>query len=151
MGTGSVGGIGKCKLIYLSRITKVISILEYSNNPAYKVKISNSCRDKWSRRGDNIYFKDHQGNWKQRKNHFHGLSEMDHDLSGKNVLVCSEFWCFGDNALTIPEDFKCLVKSGSNCKSNVGKEEVAPFIEWVSGNPKGINGDPSSITHNNTP
>lgn len=147
MGTGPKNGIGSTKLIYIAKISEVISVTEYGFLEKYKIKRPNSCGEKWSKRGDNIYFINLNGKWEQRKNPFHDFNDMGHDTGGKNVLICKDFWYFGSNALDIPIQYHNLIKSGPNCRANEGNPEVASFIKWIKSNPHGIIGSPTSMAH----
>ncbi|MDH5784298.1 MAG: hypothetical protein OEZ16_01660 [Chromatiales bacterium] len=144
MGTGSTDGVGVDRLIFLAKITGKPSLADYSILDKYRIKIPNSCEEKWAKRGDNIYFQNADGEWNQRSNPFHGEEEMAHDLSGLNVLVCDEFWYFGASAPIIPVEHRHLIKKGPNCKANENKD-VTSFLHWVSTRKRGINGNPSSI------
>lgn len=145
MGTGSADSVGQNKLIYLACISKIISIADYGSSDEYKNKVPVKTAEAWSRRGDNIYRKDGDGSWTQVSNRFHGIDEMEHDLSGLNVLVCKDFWYFGVNAIGIPNEFKDLIKKGPKYKKNTDLPEANKFINHVKSNAKGLHGSPSSL------
>lgn len=109
------------KLIYLAEISKVISYAEYWANYKQKYPIKmfdgkpvtiKGCGGKsliesecYYDNGDNIYepsdnetfgFKQHPNGGN------HGDKEKEHDLSGKNVLICKRFYYFGvENAIKL--------------------------------------------------
>lgn len=47
--------------------------------------------------------------------------------AGTNVLISRKFYYFGDNAIDLPENLKCIVYNGRNCKlvsdGNISKLE----------------------------
>ncbi len=145
MGTGSVKGAGKRRLIYAAQISQVLSIETYGSSSEFAHKIPSFNSDRWSIRGDNIYFKEN-GIWHQRKNPFHCRNDMVHDLSGKNVVICENFWYFGARAPQIPELFISVIKSGPKHKDNVLNQAVQGFLEWVGSLSCGISGEPSSVS-----
>lgn len=145
MGTGSAGGVGQNKLVYLACISKIIPIVDYATAEEYKIKKPSKMKEPWSRRGDNIYRQNSSMAWTQLNNPFHGIDEMEHDLSGLNVLVCNDFWYFGKNAIEIPDEFSILIKKGPKYKKNTDLGEAVKFIKYVSAIPKGLHGSPSSL------
>lgn len=145
MGTGSANGIGQNKLIYFACISRIISIADYSASTEYRNKVPKKTSDPSSRRGDNIYKNNSDGTWTQLSNSFHGIDEMDHDLGGVNVLVCSEFWYFGINAIEIPNEFQILVKKGPKYKKNTNVPKALKFIEYIKTETTGLRGSPSSL------
>lgn len=101
-------------LIYLARVTKKIPIKEYWENyplkqqPTKSIEGGNECfkscgnrivvkNDDISFCGDNIYEPDANdpSGFKRHENPHHNEQNKAHDLSGKNVLVCEEFYYFG--------------------------------------------------------
>ena len=96
------------KLIYLARITKVIPLeiywQEYPEKRPVLVsgKSFGGCNgkpkdadDDCYNGGDNIYERLPNGEWVQHPNGDHFAGEKEHDLSGKNALICEEFYYFG--------------------------------------------------------
>ena len=143
MGTGSSEGIGSGKLLFIAEVSKVVTLEEYGHSEEYAFKIPRKS-DKGSRCGDNIYYKNEEGEWNQRENEFHKPHHQNQDIAGENVLVCEKFWYFGEAALEIPSQFVGLVKSGPGHKNNVGNPEVPAFLAWVRSHKTGIHGKPSS-------
>ena len=118
------------KLIYLAKVSEVLSFVEYWNNYPQKrqpdqslergKECFKSCGNTITTKhkdisfcGDNIYEPDDNEflGFKQHENPHHGEGNKAHDLSGENVLVCEEFYYFGvKNALEITN--KCFVIPG---------------------------------------
>ena len=112
----------KQKLIYLAKVSEVLLIEDYwrkypqkrpneicngvpinrkqcgKNGKVVRSTVYNDC-------GDNIYepsSKSPLGFIQHENSGEHGDAEKEHDLSGKNVLVCKEFYYFGiENAIEI--------------------------------------------------
>lgn len=114
------------KLIYLARITKKISFEQYWMGEEYKEKKpwNSVC-------GDNIYepkctipvvFEQHDNKGG------HGKNEMEHDLSGENVLICDEFYYFGiQNALDVMSELKNKSFVVPRCKKLSMTNDVVPY------------------------
>lgn len=109
------------KLIYLAKVSDVLSYEEYWENYPLKKQPTKSTEggkgcfkscgnamvtknDDISLCGDNIYEPNGRETFgfKQHENPHHNEENKEHDLSGKNVLVCKDFYYFGiENALEI--------------------------------------------------
>ncbi|MDE5880856.1 MAG: hypothetical protein K2H60_03925 [Muribaculaceae bacterium] len=115
------------KMIYLARITDKMTFAEYWEKYPEKrpVSLSSITTEKRCGRGcggkkqentsynsgDNIYKPYHKNDktgeisYEQLENSSHKPDEADHDLSGKYVLLCDEFYYFGvNNALDVPKE-----------------------------------------------
>ena len=107
------------KLIYLAKVSDKQEIAKYwkeypqKRQPTKSIEGKKECfrscgnnivvkNDDISSYGDNIYEPDANdpSGFKQHKNSHHNEQNKAHDLSGKNVLVCEEFYYFGvENAI----------------------------------------------------
>lgn len=91
------------KLIFLARITDKMSIADYWHQyPEKQPHCINGVFDM----GDNIYEPIGSTTFEQHKNGGgHNLNNKSHDLSGRSVLICKEFYYFGvENAIPINVD-----------------------------------------------
>jgi len=140
MGTGSARGIGLNRLIFAGEVSRVVSMATYGSEDEFQCKTPARGR----MLGDNIYYRDDRGGWIQRKNPFHSPCDMEHDLSGENVLLCETFWYFGADAPALPSAFHCLVKKGPNHKNNENHPNALDFIRWLHSFDVGVIGNPSS-------
>lgn len=118
---------GSRKLIYLAKISKIIPMDEYWNTFPKKrpmvaddtiIRKEKGCSRRaatvkeYSDSGDNIYESRvsnpdyrNENHWIQHENRNHGSEDILHDLSGRNVLVCHDFYYFGiGNSVTIADD-----------------------------------------------
>jgi hypothetical protein len=86
-----------------------------------------------TRCGDNIYHGDARGNLVTERGAFHDEHSREHDLSGKNVLISSVFYYFGRDAIPIPEEYHCIIKSEPGCKNTFDKRLIDRFWNWVAG------------------
>src|SRR5689334_18976227 len=97
-GTGSTRAVGRDRLVYAAKIDEVLPIEEYRASPRFAVKRPAASSEPWRRCGDNIYFKDEDGIWAQRRNIHHFREHAARDVGGRNVLVANLFWYFGKKA-----------------------------------------------------
>lgn len=132
-------------LIYLAKISKIISFDDYWHNYEQKkpqiitreitIRSANTCGTRCSRKilqfdaGDNIYEPKGNDVYKQHENGYHGAGDTNHDLSGKNVLICDEFYYFGvNNAIKIEYDvFPYVVP---RCKK-IALDKPSDFINYI--------------------
>lgn len=95
-------------------------------------------------RGDNIYFTDAQGDWKQRPS-YHTEKQIEKDLRARYVLASNHFFYFGANAALIPERFRTMMSSGRYYRHIVGPH-VDEFVTWLQARYEpGIYGKPYAI------
>lgn len=141
VGTGSKSGIGNGMLVFAGIISEILELADYGNSTIFGFKIPKVRGDWWEKHGDNIYYLKNS-EWVQRRNIHHGLKDMGHDLGGINVLLCRDYWYFGDSAVIIPDHLDAIVKRGPGHKRIKDKALVNYFLSWLEGFPKGINGRP---------
>jgi hypothetical protein len=144
VGTGSKDRVGQGKLVYAMRVDEVLSLEKYATDPRFEEKKPRAGSPK-TFCGDNIYFKNESGAWKQHPS-YHTAKDMKRDLSGKNVLISETFYYFGGNAVDIPKEYKALVPSGRGHRNKHNLELVADFIHWLQANySHGIHGKPAQF------
>ena len=80
--------------------------------------------------GDNIYEPSNNGDFIQHENSNHFEWDKLHDLSGKNVLICDEFYYFGvKNALRIEKDlFPFIIP---RCKK-IALSDASGLIDFIT-------------------
>ena len=132
-------------LIYLAKITKKIPFEQYWNEyPEKRPKKLNTERSEVAKScgsgcagtivkynvGDNIYEPLNNGDFIQYENSNHYECDKVHDLSGKNVLICDEFYYFGvKNALRIEKDlFPFIIP---RCKK-IRLSDVSSLIDFIT-------------------
>ena len=153
VGAGSKNGVGQGKLVYAMCVDEILPLEKYATDPRFEEKKPHiGLFQTWC--GDNIYFKDESGAWNQRHS-YHTAKDMEHDLSGKNVLISETFYYFGGNAMDIPKDFQALVPMGQWVKGHRNKhnpELVGAFILWLQANySHGIHGEPAQFNRKAQP
>ena len=139
--TGSSAGDYENRLIYAAKVSRVIDMNEYFDNPMYQVKKPSDE----NKNGDNIY-REENGNWIQLHNNLHNKDDMDHDLESTNVLICDDFWYFGDKAPLLPENLLGIVKKGRGHKNIDDGALISSFLDWLKAYEKGIIGNPIGST-----
>ncbi|MBE0516839.1 MAG: hypothetical protein IBX41_05540 [Methanophagales archaeon] len=148
VGCGSVGNAGNDKLIYAMKVTEKLTFEQYAEDKRFKNK--NPHHGLIEERGDNIYYKNKDGKWIQRRSyHRKGLEEnknnKDKDLEGKYVLISNHYFYFGKNAKILPEEagLKQIIKQGPGHKSrSIPKEVIEKFVVWIEKLPQGRHGEP---------
>lgn len=122
------------QLIYLARVQKKLTFaeywLQYPEKYPHEIKGMKSLYDS----GDNIYKPllanpNNYNDYEQVSNSNHTKEDIIHDLSGKYVLICEEFYYYGiDNAIDIEKDvFNVTVP---RCKKLV-LDDYDRFIRFI--------------------
>jgi len=148
IGTGSVRNVGNHKMIYGMKVTEIMSLKEYGRHKRFANKISSKGTK--HEIGDNIYYRDRNGDMRQRFPSMHSYPNAenpetkDHDLKGENVLISESgnFYYFGRKAPKIPEHLLCLVKKGPGHKCNFSQDVIDRFLQWIQEKKPGIRGTP---------
>ncbi len=141
VGTGSKRNVGQDKLVYAMKTTEKITFEQYSKDRKFRNKIPRSGLK--GERGDNIYYKNKDGEWVVRRRSYHTKKQMNHDLNGIYVLISDHYFYFGRKAISIPDKFKEVAKKGPGHKCNFDNNMVKQFITWIEDNYKtGMYGDP---------
>lgn len=142
------------KLVCLMKVSEVLSFDEYWNDKRFIDKKPSFNKSMKYCYGDNIYHHDKNGEWRQENSH-HSLEDgsmniknFKKDTSADKVLICNEFRYFGDNALSIPEEYSSLICSQINHLVETNEDLINSFTEWVLNSSKDkINGIPFSLNH----
>ena len=120
------------KLIYAMKVSEKIHFQTYFKDKRFqrkKPKPSGRWKEKC---GDNIYFLDGNGNWKQLPALYHNTPEhIVQDTRYPYAYVSEQFYYFGENAIEIPSDFSELIRDRQGCKCNHQPEVMSGFIEWI--------------------
>lgn len=109
------------KLIYMAKVSKVITFDEYWNDPQYEMKkpVMNGSQKKLF--GDNIYHHDANGNWIQEDSHHTNddgtVNEynLNRDTGTTDrVLICDEFIYLGKSMINVPSVYESCIHHGIN-------------------------------------
>ena len=129
IGTGSVSsGLSGC-LIYAMRVIEVLPFDEYwvrfpskRPSPDSPVKM----------RGDNVWHHDLSGNWHCAPGAIHDEGDRNRDLRGRNVLISSDYFYFGGNAIAIPDRFRLMIATTQGHKNTDDPSLITGFWKWIS-------------------
>lgn len=130
------------KLVFAMHITEILTFQEYWEDQRFEYKKPIMNGSLIQLYGDNIYHKDDEsGEWLQENSH-HSLengtvngSNLERDISGKNVLISDLFYYFGKSAVEVPNRLRELCRSGRGHR-NVDDSIANEFIDWLSKNYK---------------
>jgi hypothetical protein len=142
LGTGAVKNVGMGKLIYAARISEIVDTEAYGREERFAIKRPVVGQGKERRLGDNIYYRE-AGQWRQRENPFHDEGNIAIDLASLKVLVCADFWYFGNAAADLSAHFPDVIKQGPGCKYTRDPARVKDVLAWLEGFEKGVHGQPS--------
>jgi hypothetical protein len=132
------------KLAYAMEVSESLPFEKYFADVRFEKKKPN-VKGSWRERcGDNMYYRDQQGQWVQHRTFLHQSAEdRKKDLKYPVVFVAEHFYYFGDKAITIPIEFQELALKRQGCKGNHDPEVVVKFLKWLKKNfSSGVLGDP---------
>lgn len=135
-------GIESNRLIYLMRIGEKIPIRKYFNHPNFQNKIPDqNSKDQNRLLGDNIYrplnknAKNPDEFKKIESPHHKKNSEIEKDISGEYILVASEFYYFGKDAIDIPNSIRPKIPHGPARYGYKSDEKIAKeFVDFIRKN-----------------
>lgn len=119
---------GPDKLVYVMRVNEALSFDEYFRDKRFENK-----KPTLDPKGDNIYYKENE-RYIQLKNDNHPKKHLQLDTSVDRVLISSLFWYFGNKSPKIPNEFRSLMKSGSEHKREKNPILMKNFVSWLSSN-----------------
>lgn len=135
VGTGSknspIGDISK-HVVYAMKITDKMTLEEYDKfcQKQYPNKIPDWDSKDWRRRlGDCIY--DFSRSSPEMRKGVHNEGNKTRDLRGKNALISSHFYYFGDSPIEIPKCLHAIIKEGQGHKSQSNASHINNFLSWI--------------------
>lgn len=147
---GAAGTSIRGKLVVLMQISEVVTFDEYWEDARFKSKRPVFNKGIIHMYGDNIYHHV-DDRWMQEPSH-HSMKDgsinyanLNRDTQADRVLIATEFYYFGNNAIDIPQEYDKLIGRGRN--HTVCKDEslIVEFLGYISTNyNKGIQGIPYS-------
>lgn len=133
LGSKNVNGIDYSgKVVYAMKVTDVKTLEQYD---AYckthlPQKIPNITHPDFRRRlGDCIY--DYSNGKEVQRRGVHNVDNIKTDTGGKNVLLSTHFYYFGDQAIPLHSDLEKTIHQGQGHKSNANNPYVKDFIDWI--------------------
>lgn len=132
------------QVVYAMQVSEILSFDEYYNDRRFAKK-KPDLKGSWKEIcGDNLYYKDPQGNWTQHRTFFHREPEViEKDLRHPFVFVAEKYYYFGDKAVSAPVDYQNLVWKRQGCKCQHDPLIVESFLNWLKTNfVLGVHGTP---------
>ncbi len=123
------------KLVYAMQISETLRFDKYFADPRFEKKKPN-VRGSWRERvGDNMYYRNEEGQWVRHRTLHHLEPEFFvRDLKHPVVFISEYFFYFGSNAPAIPAEFQELIWRRQGCKSNHDPQVVRGFLSWLKAN-----------------
>lgn len=135
------------KLVFVMRVAESLGLNEYFQDPRFankKPRYTGNWRD-WSEGvGDNIYFRDENGEWDRVKTRFHcDDDDFRKDTEGDTVFIADEFYYFGDALPCVPDEYRGVLWNGRNCKI-IDSNVAGQFLDWLQQEyTPGVHGKPN--------
>ena len=142
IGTGSKQLDLDGHLVYAMKVSEVLTYDQYWETPRFIEKKPNLRGSLKQAYGDNIYHRDPKtGVWVQANSHHShpdgcpNQRNIRRDTQSQNVLVGTQFAYWGEEAIRIPDQFRCkgvdvcCKVQGHKCIFPEGF--VAEFIKWI--------------------
>jgi hypothetical protein len=144
MGTGSAKDSWVDRVIYVGEVSAILSIEQYAINHPGKIPNMRGTPEEMA--GDNIYFKSNE-RWRRVPNPHHPKALMKHDLGGESVLVCQQYWYFGENAPQLDARLLRLISPGRPDIRVSDSELITALRQWLENEAPqgGILGAPSHV------
>jgi hypothetical protein len=124
------------KLVFAMRISKILTLKDYDS---YCIQTNSDLHDKIPKKstdfkrmvGDCIYRYPIRGNDPIQRPGLHCPDHIEDDLKGKYSLHSNDFYYFGVNAVTIPNEFNDLIIAGQGYKKNEKEVLILSFLSWL--------------------
>lgn len=144
-------------IVYAACVDEIITFDQYWDDSRFQVKKAQINGTLLQMYGDNVYHTVN-GNEVQEpcahSNDANGRHKKS-DISGKNVLLCSQFYYFGDTAPELPAELAYIGDTGNpraTRYTDLDDVEVQAFVDWLAANYEtGIHGDPCNWKEFNIP
>lgn len=137
------------QLIYAMRVSEVLDFDQYYRDPRFEQKKA-SAVDWQHRCGDNIYFRDSDGQWKQGTAFCHtSPKEIEQDTRYPRVFISDHFFYFGEKAPNFLGPFASLIQTSRGCRYADNAETALGFVKWLEETyPPGLHGQPRDRDEN---
>jgi len=126
-----VGLDSKSQLIYTMEITTVMIMKEYDTytKENLPIKIPNkTSKNIEEQMGDSVY--DFSNDEIKLRPSVHSCCTKEMDLAGKNVLLSTCFYYFGDQVKTLPKEFENIVNLDMDFLKLTNELEIT-FLTWL--------------------
>jgi hypothetical protein len=117
------------------RVSEVLSFDEYYRDSRFQKK-KPDVHGTWRQRcGDNMYYRDETGEWRQCRSLHHRNPQVKHqDLRHPRVFIAEHFYYFGNKAPDIPPSYADLIWRRQGCKWRHDPAVVGGFLDWLQAN-----------------
>jgi hypothetical protein len=131
------------------RVSEVLDFDQYYRDPRFEQKKA-SAVDWQHRCGDNIYFRDSDGQWKQGTAFCHtSPKEIEQDTRYPRVFISDHFFYFGEKAPNFLGPFASLIQTSRGCRYADNAETALGFVKWLEETyPPGLHGQPRDRDEN---
>lgn len=147
---GSARAFTKEKLVFIMQVKETMTFDHYWEDKRFASKKPIFNRAMYCAYGDNIYHHEN-GKWVQEISHHSNIDgtinyrNLEHDTQTNRVLIATEFFYFGNNAIEIPNEFTQLIAKSRNHRVQKGEGIINEFIAWIKEEYSyGIHGTPYS-------
>lgn len=138
------------KLVALMRVCETLTFEQYWEDDRFISKRPVFGKGVMHMYGDNIYHRDGE-NWIQEPSH-HSREDgspnninLKRDTGTNRVLIATEYYYFGNNAITIPQEFNLFIAHGIGHRVNENADAINEFINYICCNYDiGVQGFPYS-------
>lgn len=127
--------------MYAMRVTRTLTFNEYWGDSNYQNKKPNMRRSRKYAFGDNIYYTDLGGRWKQIDSHHSKEDGTENDVNVRNdtsvdrVLISTDYRYWGWAGPKIPSRFRAYqgydICAGRGHKSLFPDQLVEDFLAWL--------------------
>ena len=132
-------------IVFAMQVSEKLSFDDYYNRFAEK-RPNFAKPETIYRRGDNIYRPIGNGDYEQIESR-HTIKNKPKDISGKFVLISSQFYYFGSSPIEIPENLNSLI-CGRGHKCHTDKTLQSVFLDCISSKKLGVSAKPSLWNEN---
>jgi hypothetical protein len=137
--------VGEERLVFLMQVTDKIPTSEYFHHPNFQQKIPDLTRSEFIyQAGDNIY-KPEGNDYVQILNRNHSTEHKQRDLTGRFVLISTNFYYFGRGAVEIPDHLRPEIPTGQSPNGSLthNLERAESFIKFITDNSEiGVHHEP---------
>ena len=133
------------KLVYAMQVSEVLPFEAYYADPRFATKKPKIKGRYEELTGDNMYYRDERGDWQQHPTWNHPeVYQHRQDLKYPCAYVSEHFYYFGEQAVEIPPEYRCLIRKMQGCNCAHDPRIVNGFLGWLVRNFKpGKLGDPA--------
>lgn len=147
---GAAGTKYRGKMVVLMKVGEIMTFDEYWEDNRFQSKKPKFNRGMMHMYGDNIYHHV-DGKWTQEQSHHSNMNgsinyvNLNRDTKTDKVLIATEYYYFGNNAIIIPEKYEELIGHGRNHKVCGNEVVINSFINSIQANyDTGVHGIPYS-------